>query len=202
MLPDKYFNPEGLINKHGVKIPHWQQGDALQFVTFRLKDSLPQEKLREWTAEKKRWLQYHPKPWTSDVYEEYYRIFTVSIDLWLDKGNGSCLLGTPKVRGFLEKALMMSQGVAVTHHCWVIMPNHVHTLFSPNAPMPELIKAWKRSTAKAIGGGSLWQAGYYDTLIRSDAHYLRVVHYIRANPSHLDPRSYTLWESDPVAEIP
>lgn len=42
------LNPEKFIRKHGDKLPHWQQGEAMQFVTFRLRDALPQELLRQY----------------------------------------------------------------------------------------------------------------------------------------------------------
>jgi hypothetical protein len=43
MSPD-FLNPDGHIQKHGDKLPHWQQGEVMQFVTFRLGDALPSQK--------------------------------------------------------------------------------------------------------------------------------------------------------------
>lgn len=52
-MPHEFFNPWSEVEVHGSDLPHWQQEEALQFVTFRLKDSLPQEKLREWKQHRK-----------------------------------------------------------------------------------------------------------------------------------------------------
>ncbi len=48
--------------KHGDKLPHWQQNGVMQFVTFRLGDALPPEKIDEWHARRKIWLTRHPVP--------------------------------------------------------------------------------------------------------------------------------------------
>ncbi len=36
-------------------LPHFEGGSLPQFVTFRLADSLPKEKLREWEEELRQW---------------------------------------------------------------------------------------------------------------------------------------------------
>jgi len=197
-----FFDPYGPVQKHGSKLPHWQQEDSLLFVTFRLNDSLPDDRLREWKGEKRRWYERHPKPWTADVWTEYHDRFTMQVERWLDAGAGSCLLKDPVNRRAVKETLMQSHGKAVHHHSWIIMPNHVHLLFVPLRPLPELIKAWKRVSAQSIGAGSIWQAGYYDTLIRSETHYFRVVWYIRNNPASLMRDHYTLWECESVSRIP
>jgi hypothetical protein len=43
----EFYNPAGDTQKHGVKLPHWQQGEVTQFVSFRLADSLPRTKLMQ-----------------------------------------------------------------------------------------------------------------------------------------------------------
>ena len=42
-----FLNESGEILKHGAKLPHWQQGEVMQFVTFRLGDAMPAGKLRQ-----------------------------------------------------------------------------------------------------------------------------------------------------------
>jgi glycosyltransferase involved in cell wall biosynthesis len=42
-----YFEPAKDVSKHRHGRPHWQQDGKLFFVTWRLGDALPQEKLRE-----------------------------------------------------------------------------------------------------------------------------------------------------------
>jgi hypothetical protein len=49
-MPD-FLNPYDVIQMHGATLPHWQQGPAYVFVTWRLADSLPANLLREWKTE-------------------------------------------------------------------------------------------------------------------------------------------------------
>lgn len=43
-------------------LPHWNRDGAIYWVTFRLADSLPQEKLRAWSEERSLWIKAHPEP--------------------------------------------------------------------------------------------------------------------------------------------
>ena len=93
---------------------------------------------------------------------------------------------------------MHFQGDRVEHHAWVIMPNHVHLLFKPVAPIEKLVQAWKSISAKRMGKGSIWQPNYRDTLIRDGEHFANAVRYIRNNPVKAKLRSsdFTLWQSE------
>jgi hypothetical protein len=41
----EFHHPDRETLKHGADLPHWQQDEVTQFVTFRLADSMPQSKL-------------------------------------------------------------------------------------------------------------------------------------------------------------
>ncbi|MFC7337531.1 transposase [Haloferula chungangensis] len=196
-----YFDPDRDIEITGRELPPWQQGDACQFITFRLRDSLPKEKLQLWKSELEAWRAKNPEPWTPEQRDTYHRQFTYRFEHWLDCGYGSCLFNDPRNRQHLADVLMRFQGERVTHHSWVIMPNHVHLLFEPIAPLADLIKAWKGTSAHRIGRGSIWQKNYRDTLIRSAKHFVNAARYIRRNPAKLPPGTFTLWESDRVKSI-
>ena len=58
----EFLNPQGKIAKHGGKLPHWQQGEVMQFVTFRLGDAMPMGKLKRWREERVIWLKWNPEP--------------------------------------------------------------------------------------------------------------------------------------------
>jgi len=199
----EFFNPHEGIDKHGPKLPHWQQGEAMQFVTFRLKDALPQQKLHEWRMERERWLAWNPRPWDEDRQAEYDRRFPARLKQWLDSGAGSCLLRDPTKRAHLEESLMHFHGERVTHEAWVIMPNHVHALFRPLMAVSELVKAWKGVSARRIGEGPVWQQNYRDTLIRGPGHFARVVRYIRSNPGKAGLREgeFSLWEGARARQV-
>ena len=189
-----YLDPDREIRKHGQELPHWQQGDSIQFVTFRLGDSLPAGKLRAWREERGTWLKFNPKPWTPEVERDHQKRFIGKLEAWLDEGAGSCLLKDPENRIFLRDALMAFQGEKVEHHSWVIMPNHVHVLFTPNLLLEKLMQAWKGVSARRIGKGKIWQKNYRDTLIRDGEHFANAVRYIRRNPAKLREGTFTLWE--------
>lgn len=189
-----YLDPSHEIRKHGQELPHWQQGDAMQFVTFRLADSMSAGKLREWKEERDAWLQVHPKPWTPEQEKDYQKRFVWYLEGLLDAGAGECLLKDPGNRCFLEESLMCFHGEKVEHHAWVIMPNHVHLIFTPLSPLEKLIQAWKGTSARKIGRGTIWQKNYRDTMIRDGEHFSNAVKYIRRNPVKLSPGTFTLWE--------
>jgi type I restriction enzyme R subunit len=67
------------------RLPHWQQGEAWVFVTWRLGDSLPKAKLDHWKEERDIWLKHHPMPWDEKAETNYHERFSRQIDEWLDQ---------------------------------------------------------------------------------------------------------------------
>lgn len=152
-----FLNAADEIEKHGAQLPHRQQGEVMQFVTFRLGDSIPAIKLTDWREQRAIWLNFHPKPWSQEMENEYHQRFTKQMESWLDEGVGSCLFKYLENRRIMEEVLLRFQGDRVEYHAWVIMPNHVHLLFTPRDTLESLIKAWKGATARRIGQGSIWK---------------------------------------------
>ncbi len=202
-MPD-FLNDHGEIQKHGASgnLPHWQQGEVMQFITFRLGDAMPQSKLREWKRARDLWLENHPLPHGPDLQQDARRLFSKLLETYLDQGLGSCLFKDPAAREMLAETLMRDQGKRVVHQAWVIMPNHVHLLFTPDYPLQKLVQVWKGASARRIGRGTIWQTNYRDTLIRDIDHFLNAVRYIRRNPRHLAPGTFTLWEGERASLVP
>lgn len=178
-MPPEYFRPDEEILKHGDRLPHWEQEAVIQFVTFRLGDSLPVDQVDRFKNQRAVWRLNHPQPWTPAEEAFYHRKFTWRLECWLDRGMGSCWLKSEAVREILTTVLMRFQGERVRHHAWVIMPNHVHLLFTPTNSVPRLIQGWKSKSAYEIGKGPIWQRNYRDTLIRGADHFANAVRYIR-----------------------
>ena len=199
----KFLNPDAEVIRHGSALPHWQQGQAAQFLTFRLSDALPVSLVNDWRVKRDEWLAGTPKPWSAEIHAEYHRLFSRKIEKWLDQGMGSCLFADPASRTLLAETLMRFQGERVMHHAWVIMPNHLHVLYSPLEPQDKLIQAWKSHSARSLGRGPIWQRDYHDTVIRDWDHFKNVVRYIRRNPlkAKLPERSFTLWESEAASRL-
>ena len=207
-----FFDPWGEIDASRNHLPHWQQeGARLYFVTWRLADSIPQEKLDRHHEERNAWLRRHPKEsWDGKVEAEYHRLFSAKIDRWLDAGSGSCVLREPENAAILKSALLHFEGDRSAMVSFVIMPNHVHLLFvlRPGWRLEEVVHSWKSFSAKQINrrtgrGGVLWQKDYFDRLVRDSEHLGNCVRYIRTNPEKagLRSRGFVLWESEIAKSI-
>lgn len=203
--PDlKFLNEFAEIGKHHNRLPHWQQMRAACFVTFRLGDSIPSDLLSKWRDDRDAWLLEHPKPWTPETEMAYHQQFSSRIDCWMDEGHGSCLLADSLNAGKLKDTLQHKDGTDYLLHSWVIMPNHVHVLVSPEKEqsLPKIVAGWKRFSAtkihKSAGiSGNLWQKDYFDRLIRDWDHFMNVARYIRRNPekAKLQEDCYALYEA-------
>ena len=171
-------------------LPHWHQDGKLQFVTFRLADSLPKDKLDKLVVQKESFLSSHPRPWDEATSMLYYKQFGSKIDEWLDAGYGNCCLRFPMVAQIVVDALRYNDGKKYVLHAFSVMPNHVHILIEPlaNITLSEIMQTLKSYTAHAINKtlgttGELWQAESFDRMIRSEEHYRNVIEYIKKNRS-------------------
>ncbi len=158
-------------------LPHFEGGSIPQFVTFRLADSLPSELLEQWRAE------LHRLPEREASAERRRRI-----EQWLDQGAGHAWLGDPRVASLVEEALLRLDGERYQLHAWVVMPNHVHVLFTPGHgwSLSAILHSWKSFTSKRANRilarcGKFWQEEYFDRYIRDQQHFQRAVEYIELN---------------------
>ncbi len=58
-LKATFFRPHDELHIHRRNLPHWRQTNVTYFVTTRLADSMPQEKIREWQTKRDAWLAAH-----------------------------------------------------------------------------------------------------------------------------------------------
>jgi putative transposase len=71
---------------------------------------------------------------------------------------------------------------------YCLMPDHVHLLLegtSPTSDFREAMRQWKQQTArawKAQTGQRLWQAGYYERVLREGEDTRDIVAYVLNNP--------------------
>lgn len=80
----------------------------------------------------------------------------------------------------------------VTVDQYVVMPNHIHLMVRIHPPenrrsqaaptLPRIVNQFKGAVTKSVGR-TIWQKGYHDHVIRNDADYLRIWHYIDTNPA-------------------
>lgn len=178
------------------KLPHWYQHGSVQFVTFRLADSMPQTVINKYKSIRNKWLATHPEPWDRDTCKQYYNVIKKKMDWWVEQGYGKCVLAKSEARQLVVDSLEYYNGTRYLLHAYVIMPNHVHLLLSPISEhtLAETIGSIKRFTATAINKmlgttGPVWQREMFDRLVRNEQEFERYVRYIQANPAHL-PQSY------------
>jgi type I restriction enzyme, R subunit len=185
-------------------LPHWQQEGCTYFVTWRMADSMPLTKYRQWRDEREQWLKCHPKPWDSKTQIEHTELFEAKIQRWLDLGYGSCALKDPSLREIVISSFLHYQDQHYRLHDFVIMPNHVHVLFTPypNHSLSTIITAWKRFTSHMIlkqtgGQAPFWLPEWFDHIVRSTAQMNFYQQYIRENPhkAHLKENEWSHWSS-------
>jgi putative DNA methylase len=155
-------------------LPHFDGGEIPQFITFRLKDSLPQAVLGRWRQELAR---------------EDEAALRRRIEAYLDQGYGSAYLKDARVAALVQDALLYHDAARYRLAAWVVMPNHVHLLATPcgghmlSAIMHSL-KSYTASEANKLvrRRGTFWMEEYFDRYIRDADHFVKTVAYIENNP--------------------
>ncbi len=186
-------------------LPHWTKDGSIYWITFRLADSLPHEKLDNWKTERNQWVSKHPEPWSELEWKEYNERFGDRLEGWLDAGYGCCVLSRPEVRKIFQECLLRFDEERLRIHAAVIMPNHIHLLLSPlkNHSLSELLKGIKGASARRINhllgktGTTFWMDESYDHIVRSEAQYQHFLTYITENPvkAGLSQNQYWLYQS-------
>lgn len=184
------FDPGKKTDKTSRHLPHWEQKDVTQFVTFRQADSIAQEKLEQWREERDAWLRDHPQPWDFETEELHHHLFAERLEAWLDQGTGSCLLAREDVARLVENAMRHFDGECYILDAYVIMPNHVHALLKPlgEHTLSDIMHSWKSFTSREIKKAydldeqPFWQAERFDHALRSEAALEAKRDYIRQNP--------------------
>jgi len=204
------LHPDKPLTIYERNLPHCRQAGATYFVTFRLGDSLPQDKLRQLMEIRRDWERRHPPPRQGMELEEFAREMFERVERWLDQGYGECHLKHPQLAAFIIDAMHHFDGTRYELDAYVVMPNHVHTIVRPENPgedaLETILKSWKQFSARNInlatgGCGELWQQESYDRIVRDEEHLWRCLQYIGRNatkaglPSESCPRWVRLeWE--------
>jgi putative DNA methylase len=155
-------------------LPHFEGGEVAQFVTFRLKDSLPKSVVERWRRE---------------LAQEGETELRRRVEAYLDEGYGAASLKEPRVASLVQNALLHCDGERYRLKAWVVMPNHVHLLATPcgGHTLSGIMHSLKSYTASAANKilsreGTFWMEDYFDRYIRNSIHYERTILYIENNP--------------------
>ena len=163
-------------------LPHFDCPEVMQFITFRLADSLPQTVLDELERE----LSNVPE---NERSRERYR----RVEHWLDQGLGCCALKHPRMAEVVQKSLLLFDSERYRLIDWCVMPNHVHVLIEPRMSLSKIIQSWKTFTGRwglahsaelelGVPGKNFWMREYFDRYIRDEEHFNKAVAYIHNNP--------------------
>jgi len=166
-------------------LPHFDSPKTIQFVTFRLADSLPRAVIEALNAQ-------------ADAVQR--------VDHELDNGLGACWLRRPDIAALVQDALLLHfDGDRYRLLAWCLMPNHVHVVIEipGNHSLSDIVRSWKSFTSRRANAhlgrtGSFWHADYFDRYIRDDEHLARTIEYVEQNPAKaglVDVAAGWLWSS-------
>ncbi|WDE95302.1 transposase [Lentisphaera profundi] len=190
-------------------LPHYDQANKYQMITYRLADSLPKDVLAGFAGGSPA-NKLSPIPDSSSIDEIKKRKL---VEKYLDQGYGACYLEIPEVAQLVVENWFHFDGERYDLIAYVIMPNHVHLLIKTyaNYTLKDVIHSWKSFTAHKIIkfldrnageppaspgnekvetsiGKSLelpkkiWMEDYWDRFIRDERHFCSVISYIVQNP--------------------
>ena len=180
-------------------LPHWQPRDAVYFVTFRLKNSLPIEVIKSLKEERERTKVVLDEFPASERERQNYleeRRYFGKWDSYLDKAEfGPRWLAQPEIANIVKEAMHYRDGKVFDLHAFCIMSNHVHVIFeiskadwqSAQPDLSKVMQSLKRHTARQANlilgrQGAFWQDESYDHVIRDNEEYIRIVNYVLENP--------------------
>ncbi|MEW6128943.1 MAG: transposase [Acidobacteriota bacterium] len=111
------------------------------------------------------------------------------VEAYLDQGYGHCYLKDPRIATIIQNSLLDFDNKRYKLLAWVVMPNHLHILFTPNAgyELSQILKFFKGYTARMANRtlqrlGAFWMEDYFDRFIRDEKHLANAIAYIENNP--------------------
>lgn len=174
-------------------LPHWETQNAIYFVTFRLKDSLPRKVVVEIRNQRK--LIENAQRASVTVPADRVRLRQLQALLrkaerWLDGGRGSCYMRDPRIAKIVADAISHFDGQRYRLLAWCVMPNHVHVVFSPlgKHKLEKILHSWKSFSSGEANrllqrSGAFWQREYFDHLVRHEASLAKILRYVEENPA-------------------
>ncbi len=130
-FPFQPFDKNADFSQPRRRLPHRTQPGCTYFITWRLADSVPREVLDLWKQERGEFYQLHPQPWDSRIQRAYDDRFPRRMERWADAGHGACHLRELHLREIIVDAFHHHDAQHYDLDSYVIMPNHVHVLFTP-----------------------------------------------------------------------
>jgi REP element-mobilizing transposase RayT len=168
---DKHF--------HRRNLPHLYFNDGIYFITSRLINSIPMEKLEQLKNE------------TKNIPDEKQKRLFKKYDVLMDSGEyGEKYLKNPKCAEIVKDTLHYPEGKEYKLICYCIMPNHFHIVFEllqNNKGISKIMQSIKRISARdcntiLIRSGAFWQDESFDRWVRDEKELYFVIRYVLLNP--------------------
>ncbi len=162
-------------------LPHFDHNKIIQFITFRLYDSVPEKVIELWKIDLN---------WKAGFSADSPEALELRerIETYADAGHGQCFLKDKRIAKIVEDALLHFHEQRYHLLEWCIMPNHVHVLCDifENYTLNKIVQSWKSFTAHQANiilnrTGQFWMPDYFDRYIRNRHHFLKTVEYIHNN---------------------
>ena len=153
------------------RLPHLDEPGAPVFVTWRLEDSLPPHR-------------------HFDARANLPESFQV-LDRFLDETRtGARYLAIPALAALVSESVRYGATVIQQYelHAFVVMPNHVHLLMTPNHAVPKILNSLKSFPARranaflARSGKPFWMLESCDHMVRNRGEFPAIQRYIEENP--------------------
>lgn len=126
--------------------------------------------------------------------------------------SGPQYLRQPEIARLVVEAIGFRDPRHYDLHSFVVMPNHVHILVTPRAPVCQVMQSLKRFTAReankilGLTGQPFWQDESYDRVVRDEREFARITRYIERNPVTAglvaEPEQFPWSSAWPIANRP
>lgn len=177
------------------RLPHFQPLRGTFFVTTRLAGSLPLHAIEELKDERAFFHRQINEAkdeetrslFASRLQERYYGKF----DEYVNRINvGPRWLAMDEIARIVADALHFRDGRVYDLFSYIIMPNHIHIVFSVqrnDISLDRILQSLKRHTAREGNKilnreGSFWHHESYDHVVRDGADLERILEYVLLNP--------------------
>lgn len=162
-------------------LPHCDEPGIIQFITYRLADSVPAALLEE--------IETYLRTIPPDRIDSERRRKFEEI---LDQGHGSGVLREPSAANCVIQGWRHFDGTRYDLIAYVVMPTHVHVLIRTKSgqSLPKIVQSWKSHSGRRLKSlfphacvkGEFWRREYWDRYIRDERHFWTAIDYIRQNP--------------------
>lgn len=192
------MNSERIRRRH---LPHWDVPHATYFLTTCLEGSIPaQGLLALQQSRQERQRRQKPSHLSDDEWKVVqWKLGFQEMDRWLDTTPARRELAQPALAQEVVNAIFHFAGIRYDLLAYVVMPSHIHWLFTPipawiatlsadeSTPRQRIQHSINRYSATQCNKilkvrGTFWQKESFDHWVRDLDELERIIAYIEANP--------------------